>query len=214
MTAADVALIVIAKEPVPGRCKTRLCPPLEPEQAGALALAALEDTLTAVAGARASRRVLVLDGLPGPWIPEGFEVIPQAAGGLAQRLAAAFDAVGGPALLIGMDTPQLSAAQLDEATEVLARDGVDAVIGSSPDGGYWSIGLRRPDADVFAAVPMSSPGTGAAQRRSLGLLGLHTEELPTMLDFDTIDDALAVAELCPASRFASRLGEMQWDLAA
>ena len=90
-------LIVIAKEPVPGRAKTRLCPPCTPDEAAALAEAALRDTFTAVAAAPAPRRVVVLDGRPGPWLPEGFEVIPQRAGGLAERLAGAFDDVGAPA---------------------------------------------------------------------------------------------------------------------
>lgn len=62
-------LLVIAKEPRPGRVKTRLTPPFSPRQAAALAEAALVDTLLAVAAAPVRRRVLVLDGTPGPWLP-------------------------------------------------------------------------------------------------------------------------------------------------
>ena len=69
-------LLVIAKEPRPGRVKTRLTPPFTPEEAAALAEAALADTLDAVARTPAERRVLVLDGTPGPWLPAGFEVVP------------------------------------------------------------------------------------------------------------------------------------------
>ena len=102
-------VIVIAKAPVPGRVKTRLTPPLSPTQAAALARAALEDTLAAVAAARlAGRRVVALDGDPDGWLPDGFELVAQRGGGLAQRLARAFEDVGGPALLIGMDTPQIT----------------------------------------------------------------------------------------------------------
>ncbi len=69
---------MIAKEPVPGRVKTRLTPPFTPQEAARLAEAALADTLAAAAAAPVARRVLVLDGSPGPWVPPGFEVVPQA----------------------------------------------------------------------------------------------------------------------------------------
>src|SRR5690242_13674278 len=85
--AADVTLLVIAKEPLPGRVKTRLTPPYSPREAAELAAAALGDTLEAVRATPARRRVLVLDGRPGPWLPAGFEVVPQVPGGLDVRLA-------------------------------------------------------------------------------------------------------------------------------
>lgn len=100
------ALLVIAKEPVPGRVKTRLTPPFSPVEAAELATAALEDTLRTVLTLPARRRVLVLDGHPGPWTPSGFDVLPQCAGTLDERIAAAFGTCSGPALLIGMDTPR------------------------------------------------------------------------------------------------------------
>ncbi|MYV54803.1 glycosyltransferase, partial [Streptomyces sp. SID3212] len=58
----------MAKAPVPGRVKTRLTPPFRPEEAAALAEAALCDTLDAVLAAPVRRRVLVLDGAPGAWL--------------------------------------------------------------------------------------------------------------------------------------------------
>ena len=106
-------LLVIAKQPVPGRVKTRLVPPCTHEQAAALAEAALADTLHTVLMAPARRRVLVLEGEPGPWLPAGFDVVPQCGGPLDERLAGAFAAVRGPALLIGMDTPQVTPGLLD-----------------------------------------------------------------------------------------------------
>jgi len=197
-------LLVIAKEPVAGRVKTRLTPPCTPAEAAALAAAALADTLAAVARSRrARRRVLVLDGEPGPWVPRGFEVLPQRGDGLAARLAAAFCDAGGPALLIGMDTPQVAPAQLDAG--LCALDRADAAFGPALDGGYWAIGLRRPDAGVFRDVPMSAPTTGAAQRARLAALELDTVELPPLVDVDTIADARRVAAAAPATRFARTL---------
>ncbi|MGW3405211.1 glycosyltransferase, partial [Streptomyces zhihengii] len=67
-------LIVIAKAPAAGRVKTRLTPHFTPEEAAELARAALADTFAAVLATPAARRVLALDGLPGPWVPEGIEV--------------------------------------------------------------------------------------------------------------------------------------------
>ena len=208
MSAPAPALAVIAKAPVAGRVKTRLSPPCTPQQAAALARAALEDTLAAVAATPAHRRVLVLDGEPGDWVPEGFEVIPQRGDGLAERLADAFATIGEPTLLVGMDTPQVTAQMLIEATALLRMEGVDAVQGDADDGGYWAIGLQRPDPAAFAGVPMSVDHTGASQRARLAELGLAVADLRPLRDVDTIDDAVAVAAQAPAGRFAAALRAM------
>lgn len=205
----EVTLIVIAKAPMPGRVKTRLCPPLEPAQAARLARAALEDTLAAVHSTPARRHVLALDGEPGDWLPEGFDVIPQCEGGLGARLASAFVRVGGPGLLVGMDTPQVTTELLGEAVAALEGEAADAVLGPAEDGGYWAIGLKRPCPTVFDGVPMSSGSTAAEQRRQLTRLGMTCEELPSLRDVDTIGDARAVADECPGSRFAAAMGSLQ-----
>jgi rSAM/selenodomain-associated transferase 1 len=202
------ALIVIAKAPAPGRSKTRLCPPLTAEDAADLAAAALADTLSAAGACRARRHVLALDGEPGPWVPRGFEVIPQRGNGLAERLASAFEDVGEPALLIGMDTPQITPALLARGLRSLSRPRTDAVIGPALDGGYWAIGLRRPRRSLFEGVPMSSPATYAAQMAALCAAKLRVRTLVSLRDVDVIDDARAVAELAPRSRFAEALGSL------
>jgi uncharacterized protein len=202
------ALVVIAKSPAPGRVKTRLTPPCSPQQAAHLAGAALGDTLTAAALARrATRRVLVLDGAPGGWVPRGFEVMAQRGDGLAARLAAAFEDVGGPAFLVGMDTPQVTPQLLDAG--LAALDGADAAFGAALDGGYWGIGLRRADPAAFRGVPMSEATTGLAQRARLAALGLRTAVLPPLRDVDTIADARAVAADAPATRFAATLATIE-----
>ena len=204
MTRVGPTLLVIAKAPAPGRVKTRLTPPCTPQQAAQLAGAALSDTLAAATRTRrAARRVLVLDGAPGAWVPHGFTVVPQRGEGLAARLAAAFQAAGGPAFLVGMDTPQLTPELLDAGLGAL--DGADAAFGAAPDGGYWGIGLRRADPEAFRDVPMSARRTGAVQRARLAELGLRTTELPPLRDVDTIADARAVAAAAPHSRFAAAL---------
>ncbi len=196
-------LVVIAKEPLPGRVKTRLCPPLDHAQAAALAEASLADTLLAVAATAAHRRVLVLEGSRGPWLPAGFEIIAQRGDGLAERLANATRDVGEALLLVGMDTPQLTPGLLRGALARLADPAVDAVLGPTADGGYWTIGLQHPDPRAFDDVPMSRDGTGAAQLARLTALGLRTECLGELRDVDTIEDAATVAALAPATRFAT-----------
>ena len=207
------ALLVIAKEPVPGRAKTRLTPPCTPEQAAQLARAALEDTLAAVLAVRREvRRVLVLDGEPGDWLPDGFDVVPQRGEGLAERLAAAFGDAGAPALLVGMDTPQVTPALLEAGLDGLEAEG--SVFGAALDGGYWAIGLRTADARVFDGVPMSRDNTGAVQRARLAILGLRTEILPPLRDIDTIEDARAVAREAPDGRFAAALEAIEPEAVA
>jgi rSAM/selenodomain-associated transferase 1 len=205
---APSALLVIAKEPVPGRVKTRLTPPCTPEQAAELARSAIEDTLTAaLAVDREVRRVVVLDGEPGPWLPTGFEIVPQRGEGLAQRLAAAFADAGAPAFLVGMDTPQVTPALLEAGLDAAA--GGEAVFGAALDGGYWGIGLHTPDPRVFDGVPMSEDNTGAVQRARLASLGLRTAFLEPLLDVDTIEDARIVARAVPDGRFAAALAEIE-----
>lgn len=197
------AILVIAKQPLPGRAKTRLCPPCSPQEAARLAAAALTDTLDAVAAAPSGRKILVFDGDPTGWQRPGFDVIPQRGDGLAERLAGAFEDVNAPALLIGMDTPQLTTAMLQAGQAELAH--ADAVIGRALDGGYWCIGLNRADGDVFHGIPMSEPTTYNAQRARLKLLGLSVREQPPLRDIDTIDDARAVASEAPHTAFARAL---------
>ncbi|MGB7806486.1 MAG: DUF2064 domain-containing protein, partial [Actinomycetota bacterium] len=103
-----VNLVIIAKAPIPGRSKTRLCPPCTPLEAARIAEAALVDTIAVAMATPGVRPILALDGEPGSWLPPALEVIPQRGDGLDERLASAFDDVGGPALLVGMDTPQLT----------------------------------------------------------------------------------------------------------
>ncbi|GAA4832083.1 TIGR04282 family arsenosugar biosynthesis glycosyltransferase [Saccharopolyspora rosea] len=199
-------LLVIAKQPRPGHVKTRLTPPFTPVQAAALAEAALADTLQAVRRCPARRRVLVLDGRPGRWLPPGVEVIPQAAGGLDERLAEAFSAVAGsPALLVGADTPQLTPQLLAPALAPDAWRECDAWFGPATDGGFWALGLAAPDPALLRGVPMSTPHTGATQRRRLTAAGLRVRDLPPLRDVDTAPDAVAVAAAAPRSRFAALL---------
>jgi glycosyltransferase A (GT-A) superfamily protein (DUF2064 family) len=194
-------LILIAKETIPGKVKTRLHPPLSLEQAATLAALSISDTLAAVADLPATRRVLLFDGVEAPAGTEGWEVVHQVSGDLDERLAAIFDEVDGPTVLIGMDTPQVSAADLAPAFDW--PEGVDAFFGPANDGGFWALGMADPRGDLIRGVPMSRHDTGRIQLERLLDAGLNVSMLPELTDVDTIDDALEVAETAPHTAFAA-----------
>jgi rSAM/selenodomain-associated transferase 1 len=208
-------LIVLAKTPVPGRVKTRLCPPATPEQAAALAAAALADTLAAAHQVRATRIVVALDGEPDAALAaalEGTMVIAQRGGLLGERIAAAHGDVarlapGACTVQIGMDTPQLDPDVLDCCLDAVSHpDGQDALLGPATDGGWWALALRDPHrAQLIRHVPTSRADTGDRTRAALEAAGLRVAGLPELTDVDTMVDAYAVARACPSSRFAARL---------
>ncbi|TWD84542.1 glycosyltransferase A (GT-A) superfamily protein (DUF2064 family) [Kribbella amoyensis] len=192
-------LILIAKEPVPGRVKTRLQTEFTPGEAAALARASLADTLATLERTPARHRVIALDGKPGAWLPPQFRIVAQRGDGLDERLAAAFEDsyTGLPMLLVGMDTPQITGPRL-----TVDWSGYDAVLGLTEDGGYWCLGLRQPDERALLGVPMSTDHTGSDQLTRLEGLGYRVKLLPTLRDMDTPQDAAAIAAAYPELRTA------------
>ncbi len=196
-----VRLLVLAKEPVPGQVKTRLCPPCTPEQAASVARAALDQTLATVDSTPAPGRVLVMRGSYGA--PPGWGVVRQRGGDLGDRLAHAFaDAgAGQSSLLVGMDTPQLTPALVVAVADGLAH--ADAAIGPALDGGWWTLALREAaHAEVLRSVRMSTSDTYRETVEALRELGLCVARGPMLRDVDTAADAWEVARLMPNSPFA------------
>jgi uncharacterized protein len=197
------AVVIVAKECLPGRVKTRLARSIGDAAAARVAAASLQDTIAAVRRMPATRRVLLFDGTVLPDGIEGFTVMPQVGGGLDERLAAMFDQMHEPTLLVGMDTPQLDVAHVAP----VFRGGwdVDAWMGPADDGGFWALWLREPDGDPIRGVPMSDPSTGTVQDQRLRAAGMVVDHLPALRDVDELDDAIAVADMVPDSRFAAAL---------
>ncbi|MHA3703975.1 TIGR04282 family arsenosugar biosynthesis glycosyltransferase [Jatrophihabitans sp. YIM 134969] len=213
MTRDTPTLIVLAKRPVPGAVKTRLTPPFTPEQAADLAAAALRDTLRAVGDTPARTRLLSFQGDPSGWCPPGWTHVTQPDGGLDVRIAHAFAAAGdGPALLVGMDTPQITPALL----QTFDPDRFEAALGRATDGGYWAIGFRdaRRAAEALPGIPMSTAYTADAQATRLTELGLQVQALDVVSDVDTAEDAARVAAVAPLSEFASTLATLAVGLPA
>ena len=157
--------------------------------------------------------MLVLDGDPSEWA-DRIAIVPQRGRGLDERLAAAFADLGGPAVLVGMDTPQVTPLQLSAAVAQLQAPGTGAVLGPARDGGYWLIGLPGPDDAAFLGVPMSTAATGAAQLARLRGQGRRVELAPVLRDVDRWDDAVAVAASAPTTRFARAVAALTPELLA
>lgn len=205
------AVVVMAKAPQAGRSKTRLCPPCRPEQAAAVAEAALRDTLDAVLATPGVRRVVALDGPIGAWLPGGFEVVAQEGDGLDERLARAVERVGGPVVVIGMDTPQITPGSIAAVLEGVTPG--RAVLAPAADGGWWALGLHRADGAVFRQVPMSQEDTCARQAQQLVRCGLAVQRGAELVDIDHWPDALAVAAAAPQTRTAALVAQIDASLA-
>jgi hypothetical protein len=209
-----VALLVVAKAPVPGLAKTRLAASIGDAAAADHAAAALLDTLDAVAAAPVAARIVALTGdLSAAGRSADIErrladfiVVGQRGDDFADRLAnahadAAAAAGGLPVLQIGMDTPQVTADLLAECATTLCE--ADAVLGMACDGGWWVLGVTDPAmAECLRGVPMSQPDTGAVTLRALRDTGLDVHLVAELADVDTIDDVEVVGRVClPGSRF-------------
>lgn len=208
---ADTTIIVMAKECLPGKVKTRMHPPFTLEEAADIAQASLADTLDAV-GATGLPVVVCAQGDVS--VPAGFRVIPQVSGGLDERIGAALDSVPGRVLLVGMDTPQLDPMLLRALADDWPED-VDAWIGPATDGGFWLLGIDdlRPGrlgscsrGDLVRGVPMSVSDTGAHQRRRLVRMWLRVRDAPPLTDIDDLASLREVAAvLSPQGHLAGLL---------
>ncbi|WP_370944780.1 DUF2064 domain-containing protein [Amycolatopsis sp. cg5] len=216
----NFCLLIVAKAPVPGFAKTRLCPPASGEQAANIAASALLDTIEAVLGTPRAIPVVALtgdlaDAAKSSELSSALRettVFAQRGWDFGARLANAHADTaalfaGMPVLQIGMDTPQVSPNLLMAAAEPLLHEGRAATLGLAEDGGWWALGLRDPrNAHVLADVPMSRDDTGKLTLRALA--GLDPKLLSTLSDVDTMADARHVASLRPDSRFAQAVAEV------
>lgn len=192
------ALLVFAKEPLPGRVKTRMCPPWTPAQAAGFYEALLDDVLAASAAACAGLGLAsYLLVAPAAAVARmaaraaaGFTVLAQRGPDLAARMEGASAEVHArghaPLLLRGSDSPTLGEEALRQALDAL-DSGADVALAPDQGGGYVLVGLRRPAPGLFAH-PMSTTrvldDTLACARR----LGLRAELLAPGFDVDTATD--------------------------
>jgi hypothetical protein len=190
---------LFAKQPRAGQVKTRLVPPLTPQQARDLYQVALHESVAACTAAPAA---LVLCGAGRQrWFAGAFPTVPylpQGRGDLGARLSrvtvALFAAGGGPVAVAGSDSPDLPPALIAAAFAALRRADVAAI--GSADGGYALLALRRPAPGLFAGIPWSSATVLAETRGRARDLGLR---FALAGEWDDLDDLAALRRLLARS---------------
>jgi rSAM/selenodomain-associated transferase 1 len=236
------AIAVMAKAPVPGRCKTRLVPPLTHQEAAGMSAAFQRDITEnlflaarsadivpyvayAPAGAAdlfegvlaAGTRLVLADGsISAPDGVTGFGACLLHA--VQTLLAAGHSSV----CVVNSDSPTLPTGFLVQAARWLAEPGDRAVLGPADDGGYYLLGMKKPHANLFSDITWSTPRVAAETRGRALEQDIELRELPTWYD---VDDAASLDRLCadlqspgtacyPAPATAARLGLTRMDIAA
>lgn len=201
----DNALGIFAKEPLPGRVKTRLCPPLTTEDATLLYRASLEETLAAMAGVPAGL-TLFYDGSTA-FFREHFptlRLVAQGEGDLGARLDRALNHLlsGGAkaAALIGSDSPDLPPSLVAAAFAALRED--DLAVIPAADGGYVLIGARTCRPEIFHDIPWSTAQVWPATRQKAARLGLSCRVVGNWEDIDDLAALQRLIHRSPDSRTA------------
>lgn len=206
------AMGVMAKAPQPGRAKTRLCPPLQPEQAAELSAAFLRDITEnivlagrsapidgcvayAPAGGESCFAGVLAEGTELV-LADGSPPMPDDVRGFGRSLlhaAQALFAMGyGAVCLVNSDSPTLPTSLLIQAARMLLAPGERAVLGPAEDGGYYLLGMKQAHTRLFADIAWSTSGVAAATHARAMALGLDVMTLPTWYD---VDDAAALERL-------------------
>lgn len=212
---ADTVLFIFAKAPIPGQVKTRLCPPLTPDEAATLHGSIVLDMLERSRGAAGIDRVVACapsaDHVFFKILEErhGVGLLAQTGDDLGARMAhaigEAFARKYRRVLVIGTDLPTVPGSVFGEARALL--DNHDLVLGPAHDGGYYLIGLRKPAPELFAGIPWSTDRVFQLTRQKASALGLSVALLPIRRDIDTVEDLAAVIEDTDVAGKA-KMGEM------
>lgn len=206
------AMGVMAKAPQPGKAKTRLCPPLFPEQAARLSAAFLRDITENIVSAA---QEVPIDGCiayapmgteawfdghlaegTGFVLADGSPPMAEAVQGFGRSLLHAIQAMLGSgyeaACVVNSDSPTLPTAVLVQAARALLAPGERVVLGAADDGGYYLLGMKQPHEHLFADIVWSTDSVAEATRARAAELRLQVVELPVWYD---VDDAAALARL-------------------
>jgi len=206
---SHAALVIFAKAPIPGEVKTRLCPPLTPDEAatlhGSFVLDMLERTKLAVAKLQLPfHRYLACT--PSSDLVffkimeerQGVRLLDQVGEDLGRRMhrifldlfAKGYEQV----IIVGTDVPTLPLSVYQEAFAMLGRS--DMVLGPALDGGYYLIGLKQPAEQLFTGVPWSTDQVLAVTQQNAKALGLSVGLTTLWRDVDTITDLQTLIAEC------------------
>jgi rSAM/selenodomain-associated transferase 1 len=192
-------LVVVAKEPVPGKVKTRFIPQLSPADAAGLYRCSLHDRITEISALNGVDRAIA-------YTPEdardtftelsldGFELFAQRGKGLGERLNNIFQdnlARGYQAVsIVDSDSPDLPKSIINESFGLLLSKQAEVVLGPCHDGGYYLVGLRKPYPELFRNIPWSTKNVLSTTLEKAGKMGLNVRLLSRWNDLDTFEDIL------------------------
>ncbi len=192
-------LVIVAKEPVPGKVKTRLFPKLSPAVAADLYRCFLHDRIQEVSTLNEVDRAIA-------YTPEdvgktfatlaldGFELFAQQGKHLGERLnnifleklSQGYNAVS----IVDSDSPDLPKSLIKESFELLLSKRADIVFGPCYDGGYYLVGMRKPHPELFRNIPWSTENVLSATLEKARKMGLNVKLLTRWNDLDTFEDLL------------------------
>ncbi|MDY7098324.1 MAG: TIGR04282 family arsenosugar biosynthesis glycosyltransferase [Pseudomonadota bacterium] len=187
-------LILFARYPVPGECKTRLIPAVGPEGAAAIHRQLAQRTAELLRTSGCEVTVAITGADPDAfarWLGAGMDFVPQTDGDLTDRLLPFVDHA--PVIFFGSDTPDLSASHIDEAVRALVNS--EVVIGPAEDGGYYLIGMQRPLPELLTDMLWSTDQVLPETLRRLEQMGIAPHLLETLSDCDTPEDLARWPEL-------------------
>lgn len=183
MTTPIPHLVLFARHPTPGECKTRLIPAIGAEAAAELHRDLTERTVQLLCSSGAPVTIASTGASPAAfkaWLGAKVSIEEQVSGGLSQRLLAFTDRA--PVIIFGADTPDLTSAHVSRAVEGLTTH--DVVIGPATDGGYYLIGMRKPYPELVVNIPWSTDQVLRETLRRLDALGVEPLLLDPLSDCD------------------------------
>ena len=205
-----VALAVMAKVPLTGQVKTRLCPPLAPAEAASLARCFLLDRLDQLGEVSDGDALVAFapkerDAEMRDLVPAGIRLIPQEGADLGARLDRLLTGLLAEgyagAIAVDADSPTLPTAYLRRACAVLRDAAVDGVVGPCEDGGYYLIGLRVSAPALFRNMPWSTAMVTDETLTRARRLGMRLALLPSWFDVDREEDLARLRAPAPPEAF-------------
>lgn len=191
------ALLIFGRRPLPGRVKTRLSPALSPDEAAMLYDCMVRDVVARTARLDLDSRFLFYEDDRGAGeyfrsLDRGLVLLPQQGPGLGERLSNAFAEVFGrgytTVAAVGTDSPDLPAEFITRAFTQLEAGAADVVFGPAEDGGYYLVGLRGENPEIFREVPWSTGQVLPVSLQRAAQAGLRAELLPQWYDIDEPSD--------------------------
>jgi rSAM/selenodomain-associated transferase 1 len=188
------AVVIMAKEPKPNKVKTRLIPPLKPESAADLYHNFLLDKIEQVRSLEGIHPYTAYmpkssEAFFREIVPGNFFLLLQVGSDLGERLAYVsnrlFDIGYKKIIMLDSDTPNLPTNYIREGFKRLSE--FDVIIGPSEDGGYYLIGLKSKNPELFSDIPWSTPGVTEKTLEKTSSMGLKTSLLEKWYDVDTLD---------------------------